>query len=223
MPSVNDPYHDRLEEDANAVFQDCDYVTDSATYHDVMRPEVVEFLRFIDTNTGLYTRTRSDRIAVHRTKKEVIQYECKTRPHKNRDLCIEALPLAIHSCLARNFSVDCLYVCRDLDGDYGFWCSEMPEIINLVLTKRGAHFHQMLINEFVKSGHLDQFDVDVYRDRFATFQAYQEAGLTVPRRGSRIFNETSNRGSGDPYVFMIKAGLMKWQDLIGEGTAAVAA
>lgn len=109
----------------------------SATYHDVMKKETVDFLHLRFTPTALYVRGRADRMVFHKKHMIDFEVECKTHINPNRDdMLIEMLPLAHHLSKV-SLGVDCLYAYQDMKGrEYGFWCSEIPKIKVIFIPSR---------------------------------------------------------------------------------------
>lgn len=133
---VDNENHARLEVEVTEFLRGHGFLIDAATYHDKMRPDLVERLRFVDTPTALYVRGRADRVAVHSTLPVCFEFECKTKSYARRDkpdVFIEALPLA-HHVLKAVLGARVLYVYRDdyMPLSFGIWAELIPEIVDEV-------------------------------------------------------------------------------------------
>jgi hypothetical protein len=183
VADVNNPDHVQLEADVAELLGELGYLTDSATYHTVMRKEVQDLLKFCNTPTGLYIRGRADRIAIHKHATLCFIWEAKTRRDSTyEDVLIEALPLAHHV----RSGIRCLYVFRHcgrgLEYEGAFWTDNLPPINQIIIPTRWG---------------------DEYMDYFRS--VFSGVFPTVP-----IQERQKTRGSDDPYVIILKKDRDQW-------------
>ena len=196
MTSINpgNRDHAQLEDDVRQYLNALNYYTTEATYHSVMPEHICNRLSRIFTLGALYLRGRADRVAIHKTKDIVFEWEAKT--HTNRkytDITIELLPL-LHHVNKSSLGARCLYVCRDthLGRNCGFWAHETPRI-------REMHFINGKLSAKI--------------ERYIKKITQELLPETMVRNLSR------NIGSGDPYIIIdsrIADKLPHWKDLISE-------
>jgi hypothetical protein len=181
--------HNSLETDVNEFLKSNNFITCSATYHDVMPTDAVKILQYRFDMTSLYIRGRADRIAIHKTIPITFEWECKTHINqKYKDLTIELLPLAHHISKVE-LGVDCLYIFRTDIAEGGFWANDLPEIRQIWMPPR---------KEYEK-----------LRDLFKRIieNIYKTKKIT----------ESVVSGSGDPFLIIDKSvivNLPDWRKLI---------
>jgi hypothetical protein len=197
MTSINpdNKNHSGLEYDVKAHLDSLGYYTAEATYHSVMPRQITNRLAGIFTPTSLYIRGRADRIAVHKYKNIVFEWEAKTHDENNKykDITIELPPLMHHASKSK-LAVLCIYICRDnnLNRNCGFWAYKIPKI-------REIHF---------VNGKLSMPVEKFYK---------KQCEIYFP--GVPIRNIKKNKGTGDPYVIIDKDvadSLHHWKQLIEE-------
>jgi len=130
--------HKKLEQDAKDFLSELGFLTDEATYHTVMNPEVKDRLSRIYTPTSLYLRGRADRIAVHKSLPLVFEWEAKTHESRSRhDMLLEALPVC-HHLIKAQLGVECLYVYRNPHKNHeaGFWVKDIPAARIIMIPSR---------------------------------------------------------------------------------------
>jgi len=192
---TNSKAHDDLEKRAIEYLRhEGFWVPPALTYHTQFPVAVVNKLQKTDTPGGWYLRTRADRIAIHKTKDLIFEWEVKTHIREDKhDMCIEAFPLTVHVWNFKLLGVQCLYLHHDItDGhECGFWVSENIPI-------RG-----ILIPERWNSQDPDYF-IRIFQQVFP--------GLRISLCGQV-------RGSNDPFVIIDQSDrdlMPHWQDLIHE-------
>ena len=191
MVHPNDPGHAALLADVQCYLDELGFMLESCAYHDVMSKAAVDRLKTIDNLNSQIVRTRSDRIAIHRTLPLVFWIEAKTSAGQN--FGIEAVPLATHICHAKPpASALTLYVCRHLrdDGriDRGFWCDQLPPLKVLFVPPRGLGY-----------------------------EGYIRNYIDVPN--SDVVRSLRTNGSDDPFVLIERTeftNLRPWPELIRE-------
>ena len=126
--SVDNKNHKSLERRVMDHLNSRNFMTASATYHDVMPKEIKDRLSRLFDLTSLYLRGRSDRIAVHKILPITFEWEAKTHVNsKYQDLTVEALPMMQHI-IKSWLGVKCLYVFEINGNEGGFWVHEIPQI-----------------------------------------------------------------------------------------------
>jgi hypothetical protein len=130
--------HKNLEIEVGEFLESRGFYLSSSTYHDVMPDEISERLSRIYTPTSLYVRGRADKLAIHKTKNLVFEWEAKTHggsPFHN--MALEVMPF-IHHLTRAQHHVKCLYCYRDPEMGYecGFWIHDHPQIKAIKLPRR---------------------------------------------------------------------------------------
>jgi len=163
----------------------------SLCYHDVLPVEIQTRLKCCLHPSAHYLRTRADRIVMtSEPEARLFEYDVKTaaaRGADQQDMCLELTPTACHVLLRHQ--IDCLFCYRHIDGrEYGFWCSDPPEVRSVFIPYRNHQFfdiyHSMAVSAF--------------------------PGSNVRRIGS-------TRGSGDPFIVIdqsVLATLSDWRSLL---------
>lgn len=188
--------HGTLETDVTAALKALDFFVTMAVYHEVMSPAVKRRLQRITEPTALYIRHRADRIAVHKTKDLVFEWEAKTHVSQRRhDMTIEVLPLIHHMAKSR-LGVRCLYVYRNTyrGHDAGFWVHDLGSIpIRCVMIP--ARWRESWFSEWI---------TEMCRE-------------WLPTVG--VVETPHNDGSGDPFVIIdekVVSKMQPWRTLIRE-------
>ncbi len=182
--------HSRLELDVSNFLESNGFYVTSATYHDVFDSHIAKRLAEIYTPTGLYVRGRADRLAIHKYKNIVFEWEAKTHTSARlHDMTIEALPLCHHIAKSR-LGVECIYIYRDsyIDLERAFAVTNLPAIREVLIPNRWS---------------IDK--IEWFESMFNIF---------IESRTRRI---NSSRGSGDPFAIISKKTvqlLPGWKDLI---------
>jgi len=170
------------------------FLTDEATYHSVMQPEISLRLSRIYTPTALYVRGRADRIAVHKEQDIVFEWEAKTwYESRKHNMALEALPIC-HHLVSAELGVKCLYAYRDSKCGYdvGFWIHELPPVQVIFIP-----------------GRWDSQMIEWFKNQFRMIFPLVETRQIEVKRGS----------SGDPFIIVNEEDVKKlpdWRDLIRE-------
>lgn len=196
MPSVNDPRHAKVIEDAKALFAAGGWLLADAGYEHVYAGEFKAALAKCDEVSAHLIRTRADRIALHAETGRLVWYDGKTTAWtKGQDFPIEALPFLKACADATTFGIKYLFCCRRHDGtDYGLFAGgDAAKLIKRILVpqwRRGS-------------------DVERWRAVFVPMLA--ALGCEVP-----IFAGDCTRGGGDAFAALAidTAALLTWQDEI---------
>ena len=146
--------HKEFEDSIVSYLESKGFITESATYHDVMSDSMQNILSSRYSLTLLYLRGRADRIAVH---KEIInlEFEWESKTHdspKWKDLTLEMLPLLHHKIKAA-IGVKVLYIIKDADNcEKGFWIDKLPIIREIHIPNRWTGKpHEKFFNDFAMS------------------------------------------------------------------------
>lgn len=134
--------HSKLEDSFRQELNDLDFLTDDLTYHSKMLPEIKNRLSLIYEPTSLYTRTRADRVAVHKYYPFVFHFEPKTHDsRKYHDWTIEVYPLALHKTIAMDYGIRCLYIFYNpFTGDEAaFWSNNIPDLSCVMIPDRDVN------------------------------------------------------------------------------------
>lgn len=199
--SPDNRHHAQLEADVTEFLHSLGFLTASATYHDVMEPELVRVLQTRESATALSLRTRADRVAIHVDVPAEFEYECKTHlSRRYHDMTVEAYPLALHVIKAR-YGVRCLYAYRNpiQRHQYGFWVHDLPEIREIMIPGRWSKEQTAWFET-------------VFADAFP--------GTKLRALGRRT------AGSGDPFAVIDKEVLPRlpdWRDLVYDFVDSVGA
>ena len=191
IASPDNTDHKSLEQTVNDFLTSAGFLTASATYHDVMPPELVRTLRNRRSMTAQSLRTRADRVAVHRSRPIEFEYECKTHlSDRYHDMTVEALPLALHVAKAR-YGVKCLYCYHNphTGQELGFWVHDLPPIRELRMPEERWNAEE---TAWFRA---------VFSDAFPDVKVI----------------ESFSRGSGDPFAVIDEftlSGLPDWRSLI---------
>ena len=196
MPSVNDPRHAAVIQEAQSLFSQGGWLLADAGYEHVYTGEFKTALSQCDAIAAHLIRTRADRIALHQDTGRVVWYDAKTTGwKKGQDFPIEALPFLKACCDAETFGIHYLFCCRRRDGaDYGLMagCSAVQMIQRLIVPewRRGT-------------------DIDRWRVLFQPILKSLDCNAT-------IMPGNCTRGGGDPYVALAidTDALPTWQDII---------
>ena len=130
--------HSVFENEVRMYFEAQDFLTDEATYHEVMDENVKNRLASIYEPTSLYIRGRADRVSVHKSLPIACQWEAKTHDtYGKHDMVLELMPF-LHHLTAGELGVRCLYAYRDkgINLEVGFWMDSIPRIRTIFLTTR---------------------------------------------------------------------------------------
>lgn len=195
VPSI--PGHEELTADVWEFLRENGFLCYSAAYHDVAPPQIQEILKLRNSPTGLYIRTRADRLAIHKTVPIEFEWEAKTHVSRARnDMCLEALPLLHHKRKA-DLGVECLYVYRNTnpghESECGFWVSNIPEIRCIMIPDRWSK---------KRAGWFQSIFASYFPD-------------------AEVISGISAAGSGDPFVVVGEETthtLVHWRNLIKEIT-----
>lgn len=139
IPNVDYEPHAILESGAAKYLQDLGFYIHESTYHSIMPQILKDILTRRFSFTSLYIRGRADRLAIHSNLPIEFEWEAKTHNNiKYNDLTLEALPL-IHHISKSKLGVECLYIARVHNHEFGFWIDKMPPIRNIFLPPRSIY------------------------------------------------------------------------------------
>jgi len=138
--------HRDLEAEVAGVFEAHDFLTAKAPYHDTMAPEIIDRLSQCNSPTARYLRGRSDRVAIHRRRDQVIPWEVKTTPGLHPRIPVEAIPI-MHHVQAR---IPVLYVCRHLrhQWDAAFWTHRLPKFDVIFISPKCDAYESGVVQRF---------------------------------------------------------------------------
>jgi len=133
-------HHSDFEEEVAAYLRERGFLLASATYHDVMPPEIADILKWRKSVTARYLRHRADRIAVHPDLPLEFEWEAKTHSSQRyHDMTIDTDQLVEYASKAERMIL-CLFCYRDAFAtpvrDAGFWIHAMPPIREVRLPER---------------------------------------------------------------------------------------
>jgi len=193
------PEHKKLEEDVQDFLQERKFIVTEATYHTVLPTIARVRLQEVYSPTALYVRGRADRIAIHKRRDIVFEWEAKTHESEEyHDMTLEALPLC-HHLIKAQLDVECLYVYRNphKNHEVGFWIRDLPAIRNIMIPERRWSSEQ----------------VNWFESQFRSL---------LPE--TKIIRITRSRGTGDPFLIIdesVVSKLFHWKDciysILGEG------
>lgn len=198
MPSVNDPLHARVLEEAQRMLSEYGWLLADAGYEHVYTGQFKDALARCDAISSHVIRTRADRIALHEQTGRVVWYDAKTtRWKKGQDFCIEALPFLKACCDAETFGITYLFCCQRHDGtEYG-----------LMAGKTAAQLIQRLIIPDWRRGNDTQRWIDVFKPMLSYLDQHNTD--IIPKGNC-------TRGGGDAFVavYLDAANLPSWRDAI---------
>lgn len=193
--SPNDSNHSTLENDVKNFLISRGYYIASATYHDVMDRTVVRRLTEIYTPNSLYVRSRSDKVAVHREKDIVLEYDPKTAIKNKPYATFEVYPIC-QNAAAKYIFKDCLYIYRDKfnDIEVGIWIEELIKLpISVII---------------IPSIRWNEEKQEMFRGIFE---------LILPNTRIHIAPKDRNYGTNDPFLTVDNRFISKfqhWKDCI---------
>lgn len=134
MSPLIDGGHARLESDVIEFLTARDFLTASATYHEVFEDGIAEMLKWRQSAAAVFVRHRADRIAVHKSLPLEFEWDAKCSYHANDSfwkrgmIFLDLVPYAY----ARNLlelGISTLYCCRERKSglDVGFWSHEVQD------------------------------------------------------------------------------------------------
>lgn len=138
--AAREQHHSPFEQDIETYLREQGFLLASATYHDVMPPEIAAILRRRTSPTATYLRHRADRIAVHPTLEVEFEWEAKTHTNPRlHDCCIDADQLVEYATKVDR-GILCLFCYRDATVgppmEVGFWMHHMPPLREVRLPDR---------------------------------------------------------------------------------------
>lgn len=130
------PFDDKAHNDYAAEIiekiKEIGYLIGSRTYHDVFDSPMQKRLQALKTDfTCLGIRDDSDYLAVHKEYDKAFLFDIKTMSEnrRERNMALNALPIARHITLWNLFHERCLYIFKDIPHDFecGFWIQDLPQ------------------------------------------------------------------------------------------------
>lgn len=128
-----DKNHARLIIKVSEYLEEKNYLVDDAAYHDTMPELISKRLSQIYTPTSMYIRGRADRIAVHKTKDIVFEWDAKTSAG-SKNCNVELYPIINHIMVGAK----CLYAYKNkyTMQEVGFWIDKLPPIEVIIIPSR---------------------------------------------------------------------------------------
>jgi hypothetical protein len=124
--------HSRFENTVKTFLHERDFLTASATYHDVFPDEMRELMQRRFERTTMLIRARADRFAIHRTMPIAFEWDAKTHiTPRHEDITIELIPLVSHMAKS-NLGARAMFAhfnpYNARHPHSGFWVNDMPPV-----------------------------------------------------------------------------------------------